>query len=68
MAQALCLRVVAEGVETEAQREFLRSIGCHERQGYLLSRPLPAAEAGEFLVTADNNRMRLVYRATEAVN
>jgi diguanylate cyclase (GGDEF)-like protein/PAS domain S-box-containing protein len=39
MAHALGLRVVAEGVETTAQLEFLASIGCDEIQGYLLGRP-----------------------------
>jgi EAL domain-containing protein (putative c-di-GMP-specific phosphodiesterase class I) len=43
LGHSLQLRVVAEGVETEAQAEFLRSLGCDEMQGYLLSRPLPAA-------------------------
>jgi EAL domain-containing protein (putative c-di-GMP-specific phosphodiesterase class I) len=38
------LRVIAEGVETEAQRRFLTERGCHEIQGYLISRPVPAAE------------------------
>jgi diguanylate cyclase (GGDEF)-like protein len=42
MAQALALRVVAEGVETEEQLEILRDLGCDEHQGYLYSRPLPA--------------------------
>ena len=42
LGHSLQLRVVAEGVETEAQAEFLRSLGCDEMQGYLLSRPLPA--------------------------
>jgi len=36
--------VVAEGVETEAQLEFVRSHGCTRAQGYLLGYPLPAAE------------------------
>ena len=39
LAHALGVRVVAEGVETDAQREFLVSIGCGILQGYLLSRP-----------------------------
>ena len=39
---AMGLRVVAEGVETEAQRDFLAAIGCDERQGYLFARPMPA--------------------------
>lgn len=37
----LGLRVVAAGVETRAQRSFLRRQGCDEIQGYLLSRPVP---------------------------
>jgi diguanylate cyclase (GGDEF)-like protein len=44
LARALRLTVVAEGVETEAQAEFLRDIRCDSMQGYLLSRPLPAEE------------------------
>jgi EAL domain-containing protein (putative c-di-GMP-specific phosphodiesterase class I) len=39
---AMGLRVVAEGVETEAQRDFLAAIGCDEGQGYLFARPMPA--------------------------
>ena len=41
MTQALGLNVIAEGVETEAQREFLDKHGCHDFQGYLFSKPLP---------------------------
>jgi EAL domain-containing protein (putative c-di-GMP-specific phosphodiesterase class I) len=39
MANALNLRVVTEGVETEEQLEILRALGCEEAQGYLLGRP-----------------------------
>ena len=39
MADALHLRVVSEGVETQEQLEILRSLGCEEAQGYLLGRP-----------------------------
>ena len=42
MSHQLGIRVVAEGVETEAQLAFLRERGCDEYQGYLFSRPLPA--------------------------
>ena len=42
MAHSLALRVVAEGVETPAQLEFLRGLGCDYLQGYLLSHPLDA--------------------------
>jgi EAL domain-containing protein (putative c-di-GMP-specific phosphodiesterase class I) len=38
------LAVIAEGVETEAQRDFLADLGCHAYQGYLFSRPLPLLE------------------------
>ncbi len=41
MTQSLGLNVIAEGVETEAQREFLDSHGCHAFQGYLFGRPVP---------------------------
>jgi diguanylate cyclase (GGDEF)-like protein len=42
MAAALSLEVVAEGVETEAQAEFLRAAGCQLAQGFLFSRPVEA--------------------------
>lgn len=38
------MRCIAEGVETETQREVLRRISCDDIQGYLLSRPIPVAE------------------------
>ena len=44
MARCLNLPVVAGGVETEEQAQFLRDRGCHELQGFLLSHPLPADE------------------------
>jgi diguanylate cyclase (GGDEF)-like protein/PAS domain S-box-containing protein len=44
MAKALGIAVVAEGVEEEAQLQFLREIGCDRAQGYLLARPAPANE------------------------
>ena len=48
LADSLGLAVIAEGVETEAQRVFLADQNCHAYQGYLLSRPLPLAEFETF--------------------
>ncbi len=49
MAHSMNLRVVAEGVETEAQYHFVRSHGCNEVQGFLFGRPMPAAECAAVL-------------------
>ncbi|MBN3960686.1 EAL domain-containing response regulator [Nostoc sp. NMS8] len=51
MAHNLNLDVVAEGVETEAELDFLRQHNCNYMQGFLFSRPLPAAEFENFLLT-----------------
>ncbi len=47
LGRNLGLRVVAEGVETEAQLAILIALGCDEAQGFLFSRPVPAAELQE---------------------
>jgi EAL domain-containing protein (putative c-di-GMP-specific phosphodiesterase class I) len=44
LAHSLRLKVVAEGVESPAQLEFLRTIGCDQYQGYHFSRALPPAQ------------------------
>jgi diguanylate cyclase (GGDEF)-like protein len=44
LADSMDLLVIAEGVETEEQREFLAGLGCHHYQGYLFSQALPAPE------------------------
>ncbi|KFB66775.1 EAL domain-containing protein [Candidatus Accumulibacter vicinus] len=44
LAQSMGLAVIAEGVETEAQREFLAANGCSAYQGYLYGRPMPLGE------------------------
>jgi diguanylate cyclase (GGDEF)-like protein/PAS domain S-box-containing protein len=53
MAHKLNMRVVAEGIETQEQLDFLRENGCDDGQGYLLSRPLTLPQLHHFLV---NNR------------
>jgi EAL domain-containing protein (putative c-di-GMP-specific phosphodiesterase class I) len=47
LAQVLGLKVIAEGVETEAQRQFLRGFGCNQVQGYLTGRPVDADTAAK---------------------
>lgn len=54
MAQNMKLRVIAEGVETKEQMEFLKSIGCREMQGFLFSKPLPSEEFRELIAAGKN--------------
>ena len=49
LAQGLSLKVVGEGVQTQAQHDFLRDLGCHFAQGYLYSRPVTADRMTRFL-------------------
>ncbi len=51
MAHNFGLNVIAEGVETEAQLDFLRKNGCMAYQGYLFSKPIPIEEFEKFLVS-----------------
>jgi|GEM_PF-34520 len=51
LARSLHLDTVAEGIETEAQRDLLMREGCDVMQGYLLSRPLPAKELEAWIAT-----------------
>ena len=53
MARSLNLSVTAEGVETDEQAAFLRSLACHKAQGYHFGRPMPAAEFAARLGVAD---------------
>ena len=53
LAHGLGMHVVAEGVETEAQRAFLASRGCDRYQGFLYSRPLPVTEVTRLLAASE---------------
>jgi EAL domain-containing protein (putative c-di-GMP-specific phosphodiesterase class I) len=52
LARSLKIGVVAEGVETQAQLDFVRDHGCDEAQGYFLGRPMSAAHFAELVRTA----------------
>ena len=56
MARSLNLSVTAEGVETDEQAAFLRSLACHQAQGYHFGRPMPAAEFAVRLPLAPRSR------------
>jgi EAL domain-containing protein (putative c-di-GMP-specific phosphodiesterase class I) len=56
MAHTLGFAVIAEGVENEGQKQFLRNLGCEQAQGYLLARPMPGEDV-----------MQLLARKTAAV-
>ncbi len=70
MGHVLRLRVVAEGVETEAQLRYLQRLGCDEVQGFYISQPVPAERVTAMLtenrcwipkpVSTDNRRMLLI--------
>lgn len=54
LGHALGYRITAEGIETQQQYDFLRNAGCDQGQGYLLGRPMPAAQLQRWM--ADNPR------------
>jgi diguanylate cyclase (GGDEF)-like protein/PAS domain S-box-containing protein len=62
LAHSLRLKVVAEGVETEGQLNFLRSHGCDEMQGFYFARPLPVEECTRALI--ENRRLRFAQAET----
>ncbi len=71
LGRSLGLRIVAEGIETEAQLAALSSLGCRYGQGFLFSRPLPPAEVMPFLMahgkpdTTDKPTRRLTPFASD---
>ena len=59
LGAALGLHVVAEGVESAAELDYVRQAGCSQIQGYLVSRPMPADEAHEWLRQLDDLRFEI---------
>ena len=50
--------MLAEGVETREQRDFLKAAGCDSLQGYLLARPMEAEDLRNFVTLADTAIMK----------
>ena len=63
LAHALGLRVVAEGVETERQRDILQTLGCDEFQGYLFARPMDAERLALWAAGEESTRLFTEKRA-----
>ena len=61
IAKSLNLSVIAEGVETTLQQDFLREHGCHLMQGYLYSKPIPKAEFETYLASPPQIDNILLY-------
>jgi EAL domain-containing protein (putative c-di-GMP-specific phosphodiesterase class I) len=59
LGRSLGLRTVAEGVESTEAWDMLREFGCEEAQGYLLSRPVPAAQFTAWLARQQVRRIDL---------
>ena len=65
LSHGLKLNVIAEGVETQAQFDILRGLGCDEYQGYLFSRPVPAQQATELLQSNSDSLTGIVCRVAK---
>ncbi|SHJ81113.1 EAL domain-containing protein [Hespellia stercorisuis] len=68
MAKWLKLSVIAEGVETKEQAEFLRSIGCSRIQGYYYTKPLTREDFQELLVNCQVQKDEQYYRTLEQLD
>jgi EAL domain-containing protein (putative c-di-GMP-specific phosphodiesterase class I) len=53
LGHSLHLKVIAEGVETQQQSDFLKAHECDEMQGYFFAKPMPPAECSLYLARAD---------------
>lgn len=56
LGHALGFRITAEGIETQAQYDFLRNAGCDQGQGYLMARPMPARALNTWLLEHQERR------------
>jgi EAL domain-containing protein (putative c-di-GMP-specific phosphodiesterase class I) len=61
LAHCLNLSVIAQGVETQEQLEFLSRLDCEEIQGYLFSHPLSAEKASKLLRMSRSNVVKLFH-------
>ncbi|MHC8363610.1 putative bifunctional diguanylate cyclase/phosphodiesterase [Pseudomonas sp. LS2P72] len=60
LGKSLGMQVIAEGVETTEQEAYIISEGCHEGQGYLYSKPLPARELSAYLKQAQRSNAAIL--------
>ncbi|MEO7854073.1 MAG: EAL domain-containing protein, partial [Rubrivivax sp.] len=65
LAHGLKMRAVAEGVETEVQRDILQRLGCDELQGFLFARPMPANDVLDW--TRRTSRLGFAHEPPRAV-
>ncbi|MCV2352438.1 EAL domain-containing protein [Paucibacter sp. Y2R2-4] len=56
LGRGLGLTVIAEGIETEEQRQLLLGLGCHEGQGYLFARPMPADQLERWMALPQGSK------------
>jgi EAL domain-containing protein (putative c-di-GMP-specific phosphodiesterase class I) len=68
LGKEMGMAVVAEGVETEEQFAMLERLGCQQVQGYLLAKPLPAAEARALLMTPWGTRLAAISRQSHSTD